>query len=358
MASPPELSQGASTSASALDPLAGQIGHLSAEQESRFVEFKQACETDGVYQPGKSRSTLNDVALLRFLRARKFEVNDALKQLKESELWRDSNKVDELYDKFDVDAFEEARNVYHQWTGRRDISGRPVYVYEISVIKKNIASFERSSTIVKDAPSASDPIPGKLRMLFALYEHMAEFVLPLCNAIPTRPNPETPISTTSHIVDISNVGLMQFWNLKGHMQAASTIASAHYPETLDRLFILGAPSFFPTVWGWIKRWFDPVTTSKIFILSAAEMKPTLTKFMHPADLPKKYGGELDWEYGMPPNVDEEVVRAVQGLVADKWVRGPLRWEVQPGGGAKVVARGTLQGKDRNEVVGVLSGATE
>src|SRR5438034_8056022 len=27
--------------------------------------------------------------------------------------------------------------------------------------------------------------------------------------------------------------------------------------------IIGAPSFFPTVWGWIKRWFDPVTTSKI-----------------------------------------------------------------------------------------------
>lgn len=108
-----------------------------------------------------------------------------------------------------------------------------------------MASFEKSSTIIKSpsTASASDPIPGKLRMLCALYENMSEFVLPLCNAVPDRPHPETPVTTTSHIVDISNVGLMQFWNLKGHMQAASTLASAHYPETLDRVFVCPPPRF-------------------------------------------------------------------------------------------------------------------
>jgi len=335
----------------------GQFGHLSPDQEAKFTEFKAVCEKDGVYQPGKGRATLNEAALLRFLRARKFEIAGAFKQLKDTELWRESNKLDELYDTFDVDAFEEACKVYHQWTGRRDISGHPVYVYEISHIKNNMASFEKSSKIVKDTSiaSATDPIPGKMRMLCALYENMSEFVLPLCNAVPNRPHPETPVTATSHIVDVSNVGLMQFWNLKAHMQAASTFASAYYPETLDRVFILGAPSFFPTVWGWIKRWFDPVTTSKIFVLSAAEVQPTLTRFMCPADLPKKYGGELEWEYGMPPSFDGEIARAVQGLTADKWVRGPLRWVAEPGGGAKIVARGTSQGKERNEVVGVFSG---
>jgi hypothetical protein len=38
-------------------------------------------------------------------------------------------------------------------------------------------------------------------------------------------------------VDISGVGLKQFWNLKGHMQDASVLATAHYPETLDRIFV-------------------------------------------------------------------------------------------------------------------------
>ncbi|KAJ7235158.1 CRAL-TRIO domain-containing protein [Mycena haematopus] len=338
----------------------GQFGHLTPEQEAKFAEFKAVCEKDGVYVPGK-RASLNDPALLRFLRARKFEVNGALKQLKDTELWRETNKLDELYDGFDVDAFEEARKVYHQWTGRRDLSGHPVYVYEISHIKDNLAAFERHSKIASTLPSpaaATDPIPGKLRMLCALYENMAEFVLPLCDAVPARPHPETPVTATSHIVDLSGVGLMGYWNLKGHMQAASTFASTYHPETLDRVFLIGAPSFFPTVWGWIKRWFDPGTTAKLFVLAAADVQPTLTRFMRPADLPRKYGGELEWSYGMPPSLDGEIARVVRGLGGvggeGKWVKGPLRWVAEKEG-AKIVARGTVGGKPRDEVVGVFIG---
>lgn len=45
------------------------------------------------------------------------------------------------------------------------------------------------------------------------------------------------MSQSSNIVDISNVGLKTFWNLKSHMQDASQLATAHYPETLDRIFV-------------------------------------------------------------------------------------------------------------------------
>ncbi|KAJ7061596.1 CRAL-TRIO domain-containing protein [Mycena amicta] len=338
--------------------LAGHIGHLSAEQEAKLSEFKSVCATEGLYAPGKTRPSLNGAALLRFLRARKFEVGDGLKQLKETEAWRAANKMEELYDTLDVDAYEDARKVYHQWTGRRDLLGRPVYVYEISHLKNNMSAFERSSTILK-SPSSSEasaqPIPGKLRMLCGLYENMSEFVLPLCNAVQDRPHPETPITSTAHIVDISGVGLMGFWNLKAHMQAASTLATAHYPETLETLYILGAPAFFPTVWSWIKRWFDPNTTSKIHVLSSSEAGPTLRAFMRPADLPKKYGGELDWEYGRHPSVDGEILKTVSGLEGE-WVKGPLRWVVDvdgEGGKAKVVAKGLVGGKQRDEVVGVF-----
>lgn len=31
--------------------------------------------------------------------------------------------------------------------------------------------------------------------------------------------------------------MKQFWDLKTHMQDASTLATAHYPETLDRIFV-------------------------------------------------------------------------------------------------------------------------
>lgn len=81
------------------------------------------------------------------------------------------------------------------------------------------------------------PSPSRMLRLFALYENLTRFVMPLCSAVPGRPNPETPVDQSNNIVDISHVGLKQFWNLRSHMQDASTLATAHYPETLDRIFV-------------------------------------------------------------------------------------------------------------------------
>jgi hypothetical protein len=58
----------------------------------------------------------------------------------------------------------------------------------------------------------------------------------MCSTL-ERPNPEVPVTNSTNIVDISGVGLTQFWNLKSHMQDASVLATAHYPETLDRIFV-------------------------------------------------------------------------------------------------------------------------
>ncbi len=42
------------------------------------------------------------------------------------------------------------------------------------------------------------------------------------------------------------------WSLRRHLQQASELATAHYPETLHTIAIVNAPAFFPTVWSWIK----------------------------------------------------------------------------------------------------------
>lgn len=100
-----------------------------------------------------------------------------------------------------------------------------------------------SSKVSAQAPSEthkSSTVHPRLLRLFALYENLLNFVMPFCSELP-RPNPETPIVSTTNIVDISGVGLKQFWNLRSHMQDASVLATAHYPETLDRIFV-GGPS--------------------------------------------------------------------------------------------------------------------
>ncbi|KAI1983429.1 hypothetical protein LOZ53_005858 [Ophidiomyces ophidiicola] len=302
------------------DHLHGHLNHLTPPQARALDEFKAACLEKNLYSPAADEgraASHDDPTLLRFLRARKFDVNGALQQFQTTEDWRKTNQIDALYENFDVDSYDEARRVYPQWTGRRDRRGIPIYVFVIKHLNsKSMAAYSSgTATNVTSSTHTSSTVPPRLLRLFALYENMTRFVVPLCSSLP-RPNPETPISSTTNIVDVSGVGLKQFWNLKGHMQDASVLATAHYPETLDRIYVIGAPYFFPTVWGWIKRWFDPVTTSKIYILSASEVKTTLTMFMEPSSIPKRFGGELDWEWEDMPNLDEparELVGTLENL---------------------------------------------
>jgi hypothetical protein len=100
-----------------------------------------------------------------------------------------------------------------------------------------MAAYEKSAKETKTKAETDGKAPAKLLRLFALYENLVRFVMPLCTALRDRDYPDTPITQSNNIVDISGVGLKQFWNLRTHMQDASTLATAHYPETLDRIFV-------------------------------------------------------------------------------------------------------------------------
>lgn len=89
----------------------------------------------------------------------------------------------------------------------------------------------------------------KLLRLFALYENLCRFVNPWSTAVDDRPHSTTPITQGCNIIDITGVGLKQFWDLKSHLQDSSQLATAHYPETLDRIFVshiqLACPDLLP-----------------------------------------------------------------------------------------------------------------
>lgn len=124
--------------------------------------------------------------------------------------------------------------------------------------------------------------------------------------------------------------------------------------------IIGAPAFFPTVWSWIKRWFDPITVSKIFILSSSNMKSTLEQYIDPANIPKKYGGQLDFEFGMMPVLEPAIEKALhweapstQGSTRTI-PTGPIKWEESADGRVTAIAVGTEDGKPRKQVIASLT----
>ena len=126
--------------------------------------------------------------------------------------------------------------------------------------------------------------------------------------------------------------------------------------SLTDVQIVGAPSFFPTVWSWIKRWFDPITVSKSFILSAHDAYRTLSAFIEPESIPRRYGGQLDFDFGQYPAVDPAYADRLTWRTPApekgprQWPRGPVAWQARDDGGLDMLLVGSVQGKARREVV--------
>ena len=236
--------------------LRGHIGHLTPTETQAFADFKALAADKKLYTPATltTKATHADATLLRFLRARRFVPADALTQFAETERWRKENDLDALYEHISIPEFWESRNLYPQWTGRMDKRGIPVYLFEVHKLNsKRMSAFfasvakagkeaqkqkEKEAKAKGGSTAASDAgTANRLLRLFALYENLTRFVMPLCSAVPGREHAETPVDQSNNIVDISKVGLKQFWNLRTHMQDASQLATAHYPETLDRIFV-------------------------------------------------------------------------------------------------------------------------
>lgn len=119
------------------------------------------------------------------------------------------------------------------------------------------------------------------------------------------------------------------------------------------------------MWGWIKKWFDPITTSKIFILSQNQVLPTLTQFIDIESIPKKYGGQLDFECGDTPVLDPAIRACLTiepGSEAEKYfLTAPVRWVGEdaaedigdPEGEVTALGVGSLNGKERREHLATL-----
>ncbi|KAF2859533.1 CRAL/TRIO domain-containing protein, partial [Piedraia hortae CBS 480.64] len=341
---------------------AGHVGHLSEDQQVALVRFKELAQQKGYYVPASETkpATHDDETLLRYLRARKYVPQDALGQFRDTEEWRKENQLDSLYETIDLAEYEASRRLYPQWTGRRDKRGVPVYVYAVAQVDSKDVNAASNSKEAKKANAANpNKVPRHMLVLFALYENLCRFVLPLCSAMPDRTHTESPISQSMNIVDLSGVGISKFWALKNHLSDASKLATAHYPETLDRIFVVGAPSFFPTVWDWTKKWFDPITVAKFSILSQKNLREQLEEHIHIDNIPVKYGGKLEWNFGDMPYLDPNIVQSMTWNedTTEKGHRtlpkGPIKWQYDQDGSMVATAIGTVTGRPRASVIAGL-----
>jgi len=73
-------------------PPPGRLGNLTVTQQHALEKLKKELQDEGVFVPER----MNDAFLLRYLRARKFDVALAKQMLIDAENWRKEFGVDEI----------------------------------------------------------------------------------------------------------------------------------------------------------------------------------------------------------------------------------------------------------------------
>ncbi|KAJ5094985.1 hypothetical protein N7532_007276 [Penicillium argentinense] len=331
---------------------------LLPEQDSNFIAFTQICaekgilgRPDGLGEDDCAHGLSDTATLLRFLTARQYNPNAAFDQLQQAMKFRQEKQVLGLYDAIEISDFEQARQFYPHWTGRRDKQGFPICMFDLAKLDKaGLASWETTRISVgwSDAESGK---PDMLQMASVFHDGFVRFVLPLCTMMTDRPNPSTAITSSVYLVDASSLGLKQGWSLKMFVQEISWLLSTCYPETITRVFVCNAPSYFTTIWKYLKTWVDPNTAEKVVVLTSAEVMSTLENHIDSVNIPTALGGEHDFKHGMLPSLDDNLRAFFQWTSPEiSLPPGPIKFSEEPNGTIRAIGVGSLEGMKRRDVI--------
>ncbi|KAF2500726.1 SEC14 cytosolic factor [Lophium mytilinum] len=281
------------------EPQPGHPGYTTPAQDAQVFQLRSMLEGAGVTE------RLDTLTLLRFLRARKFNVELSKQMFLDCEKWRKEfgGGVDQLLQTFDYKEKPQVFEYYPQYYHKTDKDGRPVYIEQLG--KVDITAMYKITTQER-----------MLQNLVCEYEKVADPRLPACSRKAGH-----LLETCCTIMDLKGVGISKASSVYGYIQAASGVSQNYYPERLGKLYVINAPWGFSGVFSFVKRFLDPVTVNKIHILGSGYEKELLAQV--PAEnMPKAFGGTCDCPGGC--------MLSDAGPWQDpQWVK-PAKWEKKQG----------------------------
>ncbi|KAI4864049.1 CRAL-TRIO domain-containing protein [Hypoxylon rubiginosum] len=269
----------------------GHPGHLTDAQQAQVHQLRMMLESEGYTK------RLDTLTLLRFLRARKFDVNLSKKMFVDCEKWRktilyagqplkiDGRTIDldEEISEWDQDGSfkRKVSKWYPQYYHKTDKDGRPVYIEQLGKIDLGAMKNEGIE------------YEHMLTNLAVEYEKMADPRLPACSRKAGH-----LLETSCTIMDFNGVGFSNARQVFGYIQEASGMSQNYYPERLGRMYLINTNWLFTGVWRMVRPLLDPVTVEKIHVLGGNYQKDLLAQI--PAEnLPKEFGGSCQCEGGCP-----------------------------------------------------------
>ncbi|KAI9089463.1 CRAL-TRIO domain-containing protein [Phlyctochytrium arcticum] len=248
----------------------GRVGNLTPQEQETLAQFKKEITEENVYDPAKH----DDHILLRFLRARKFQIPAAKKMWTDYVNWRKEFGTEEILTSFDFPEYPVVKKFYPRFYHKVDKQGRPIYIELLGGVD------------VKQLFAVTD-IDRMLKNHVYEYEKLVNYRLPACSKKAGH-----YIEQSCTILDLKGVYITQFPSVANLVKQVSTIAQNYYPEMLGKMYIINAPMLFTGVWSIVKGFLDEVTVSKINILGSS-YKSKLLETIDEANLPKMFGGSCN-----------------------------------------------------------------
>uniref|UniRef100_A0A3Q3AVG4 SEC14 like lipid binding 1 n=1 Tax=Kryptolebias marmoratus TaxID=37003 RepID=A0A3Q3AVG4_KRYMA len=292
-ASPPALPK--HTNKLDADYIKRYLGDLTPLQESCLIRLRKWLQET---HKGKIPK---DEHILRFLRARDFNMDKAREFLCQSLTWRKQHQVDYL-----LETWNPPQVLQDYYTGgwhHHDRDGRPLYILRLGQMDtKGLVRALGEESLLRHVLSINE------EGLRRCEENTKVF--------------GRPISCWTCLVDLEGLNMRHLWRpgVKALLRIIEVV-EANYPETLGRLLILRAPRVFPVLWTLVSPFIDENTRKKFLIYAGNDYQGPggLVDYINKEIIPDFLGGECMCEvpegglvpksmYRTPEELENEDVR--------------------------------------------------
>ncbi|KAL0965202.1 hypothetical protein UPYG_G00278130 [Umbra pygmaea] len=253
--------------------MSGRVGDLSLKQADILVEFRERIEDILPDLPAQ-----HDHYLLRWLRARSFNVQKAEAMLRKHLEFRARMKADTIVEDWKPPEVIE-RYVSGGMCGY-DLEGSPIW-YDI------IGPLDPKGLMM--SCTKQDFLRTKIRDTERLRRECQKQTQKLGKNV----------ESITLIYDCDGLGFKHLW--KPALEAYGeilTMFEENYPEGLKRIFLIKTPKIFPMAFNLVKHFLSEETRRKIIILGS-NWQEVLCKHIDPEQLPVAYGGTLTDPDGDP-----------------------------------------------------------
>ncbi|KAL2086946.1 hypothetical protein ACEWY4_018005 [Coilia grayii] len=271
------------------------LGDLTPLQESCLIRLR------GWLQETHKGKIPKDEHILRFLRARDFNMDKAREILCQSLTWRKQHQVDYL-----LETWSCPQVLHDYYTGgwhHHDKDGRPLYILRLGQMDtKGLVRALGEESLLRHVLSINE------EGLRRCEENTKVF--------------GRPISCWTCLVDLEGLNMRHLWRpgVKALLRIIEVV-EANYPETLGRLLILRAPRVFPVLWTLVSPFIDENTRKKFLIYAGNDYQGPggLVDYIDKEIIPDFLGGDCMCEvpegglvpkslYRTPEELENEDIR--------------------------------------------------